>query len=460
MMVVVLVVDSLRGDTPGFAGGTAATPLLDQVAGEGTHFRRTVVSGSWTVPSLLSMVSGTLPHRLGVCRWRHPFPARRPTLMSAFAAAGFEVRTLTFNPRWALTNCPGRGLAGDSQDPQQVVDALRGPRGRDRLVLIHHWWTHLPYLAKKLPRDGWLRACGAVLEALGRRQEPLAPRFRALYERALAHFSAELLGRYLDAATEGGEDVLLLLTGDHGENWGECLPADRRVEHIYDLHGRWLADATACVPLLVWGSGHGGAIPAGASLGGVVRGVDVGPTVAGLAGIPWPGPLPAADGPLLVDRGITRDGEGLVLDGRSLDAAVMEGRDAPAREGLVVSSHNTHQPHTYPEDGRTMWRCFGLRTDDAWFVFDGVAGTREIRTHRPEDAAREAAEADACRIWDLLEREWASAVGPAGVLPRELYPRFGGEVADTDFDGEPAVVEPPEEEDPLAARMRMLGYLD
>jgi len=381
--------------------------------------------------------------------------------MSAFAAAGFEVRTLAFNPRWALANCPDRGVPGDSQEPEQVVDALRGPRGRDRLVLIHHWWTHLPYLARKLARDGWLNTCDVILESLSKRPDALAPRFRALYRRAVEHFSAELLGRYLDAASAGGEDVLLLLTADHGENWGECLPPGRRVEHIYDLHGRWLADGTTCVPWVLWGQGHGSAVPGGAVLGGVARGIDVGPTVAGLAGIPWPGPLPDPEGQTLVDRGIGPDGEGLEIDGVSLAGPVMRGDDSPNSEALVVSSHNTHQPHTYPGDGRQMWRAFGLRTDAAWYRFDGIAGSREIAPHDADGEGVTAAEADAERVWDRLEREWHASVGPAGVLPRDVFPRFGGGPGGED-DAEPATAATAEGGDPtsLEARMRMLGYLE
>ncbi len=468
MMVVVLIADSLRADEPGFAGGAADTPVMDQLAAEGTRFRRAYASGAWTVPSLLAMTTGVFPHRLGVCRWRHPFPARQPTLLSAFAAAGFEVRTLVWNPRWAFGNMPHRGVVGDVQDPADVVDALRGPRGRDRLVLIHHWWTHIPYLNRKMPLDGWFRACDALLDALGREPEVMAPRLRALYRDTVRHLSQELLGRYLDAALSGGEDVLLVLTGDHGENWGEALPPGRRVEHVYDLHGRWFADSTLAVPLLWWGKGSRGAVPAGVVRDDVARGVDLAPTLCDMAGIPWPGPLPPAGKPTLVDRGLAPDGEDLRLDGRSLAGSVL-GTSAPeVGPALTVSSHNAHVPHVYPADGRRMWRTVGLRLHDRWQVRDGTAGARLV-LH--PDGRRERDEGGDDEAWDLIDREWSRAVGPGPTLDRALFPA-DRRWADPDDDGDvPGLrlkagdraavgADDRAEREELAGRMRMLGYLE
>ncbi len=460
MMVLLLVVDSLRADAPGYAGGRAATPALDQLAGEGTTFDHLTVSGSWTVPSLTSMATGTFPHRVGICRWRHAFPRRRPTLMSAFAAADFDVHVLAHNPRWLFGSCPHRGKAGDSQEVDQVLDALRHPRGSDRFVILHHWWTHLPYLNRKLPASGWKRACEMSLESMNRSPETMVPKFRANYLKTVEYFSAELLERYLDAASAGGEDVLLLLTGDHGENWGEALPAGRRIEHIFDLHGRWMRDSTARVPLLLWGKGHGGAIPAGARLGGTVRGVDVAPTLADLAGIPWPGPLPEADGPQVVDRGIQPDGVGLELDGRSAAAPIRAGEDLPTETTLTVSTHNTHQPDTYPPGGKETFRTLGLRTEDAWLVFDGVDGTRDVI---PEGGG-EAPPAASGEHWDRLEAEWHRAVDPGPGLDIDLFPTVRpGEASPEPVIDDIARVKPKGrkvDEREIVRKMRMLGYMD
>ena len=421
MLVVQIVVAGLRADVPGFAGGAGETGELDRLAGEGTRFDRMIPSGSFSVPSLVSMVTGSFPHRLGVCRWRHPFPARRPTLMSAFAAAGFDVRVLAYNPRWIFGSCPERGRVGCSQRSEEVVEALRTPTGVDRLVLIHHWWTHLPYQSMKLERRLWMRARDAAVEALRADPEAMVPRLRALYLRAVAFFCAELLPTYLDAATAGGGDVLVLVTGDCGDGWGGGLPPGRRVRHHYDLQGRWLRDGTVTTPLVLWGRGGRGPIPAARVAGGTPRGVDLAPTLADLAGIPWPGPLPVGEGPAVVDRGIAPDGSNLALDGRSLAPAVMEGESVPDRAPLVLSSHNAHVPDEYPTDGRQLWRTLGWRTADRWYVFDGVDGERSVtdlaggpQVGRPGDG----------RIWERLEGEWSQAVDPGPTLARGLFPPY------------------------------------
>jgi hypothetical protein len=438
MITVLVIADSLRADAPSFAGGAARTPFLDGLAAAGTSFEGAFASCSWTVPSLLSMLTASFPHRIGVGRWVHPFPARRPTLMTAFAAAGFEVRCFHPHPAFGFVNCPGRGIVAGSQDPAAVAREIAGIPGRDALVIVHHWWTHLPYTARELPRRAWLAACDFALESLGRYPERIAPRLEEAYLGTVSHFSEEVLGRYLDAASSGGRDALLAVTGDHGETWGRSLPPGRRVEHVYDLHGRWLSDETVRVPLVLHGKGASGPIPAGVRLGGVARGVDVAPTLAALSGVPWPGPLPSGAGPALVERGIGPHGEGLRLEGLSLAQCVMSGAPAPSHDALTVSSHNTREPHVYPENGRAMWRTLALRTAGRWHVFDGVDGTREIADAAPLGPHGDPVPAE---VWTRLGDEWSEAL--------DLGPRIpSGPLADPA--GDRAVEE----------RLRTMGYLD
>ncbi len=350
MKVLLLIVDSLRADAVGFGGGRPS-PTMDALAADGACFHRAFCSGSWTVPSVLSMVTGLLPPRLGVCRWRHPLPPEAPSLPSAFGQAGFDVRVFGPSPRWFLSDVPGAGEVGSSEDPDAIVAAMKG-RG-DQLVIVHHWWTHLPYLPKRLDKRTWRRICDASLEALATDPDVVAPKLKELQARAIAWFDRELLPRYLDAAAAGGDDVLVLLTADHGETWGDALPEGRTVEHVFDLHGRWMTDATTRVPLLVHGRGADAVLTGSPT--GYARGVDIAPTLLELAGLLAP---PA-------------------IDGRSLAPSILRGEPTGLDHAITVATHNVDHPDHYPEPGRVAFPRYALRRPGSRIVLDFAAGTRE-----------------------------------------------------------------------------------
>lgn len=432
MIVLFIVVDSLRSDAPSFAGGEAKTPLMDRLASEGAWFADLFASGASTLPSLISLLTGSFPHRVGVGRWRHPFPARRPTLMTAFAAAGFRVACFSPHPKWGFLNTPGAGSVGDSQDENAILSTLGAVGSGDLLLVIHHWWTHLPYITRALDEDKWHAACDFSLESLGRHPSRVASTLRRSYHRSITFFSEELLGRYLDAAGSGGREVLLVLTGDHGENWGEALPPGRRIEHVYDLHGRWLADTTIRVPLLLWGKG----IPARGRLDGMIQGVDLTPTVADLASVAWTGPLPLVQGPKVINRGIGSEGQGLELAGRSLAPWIATGVGEPAREAMTVTTQNAYLPLDYPSEGRRYWRTFGLRTEDAWIVWDGVEGQLQVTPLGNEPPP------DPAALGERLAAEHRRALDGGPLIPEP--------------DGETST----DHTDPVADRLRTLGYLE
>jgi hypothetical protein len=466
VIVVLVIADSLRADSLGYAGGAAHTPTLDRLASEGSQFRHAISSAAWTVPSLVSMATGTFPHRIGVSRWRHPFPARRPTLMSAFAAAGFDVHSVVHNPRYCFANMGFRGTVSDSEDPDQVIRALSAPRGSDRLVIIHHWWTHLPYRNEPIPRKNWRALCSEIIDKLAQDPESEVPLQRQRYADAISWFDQQLLSRYLDAASSGGDDVVLAVTGDHGENWGDSLPPGRKMAHMYDLHGRWMTDETTRVPMLFWGKGTEGAVPAGRTLGGFARGVDMAPTLAALAGVPWPGPLPSEPGPTLVDRGI-REVSDLELDGISLASPLHRSVSSPVRDALTVTSYNAIVPAKYPTSGKRMWRRFSLRTQDRRYTWDGQDRYRAAIDIDDDfegvTAAGLARLSDGLKplmaTWGRFARERKSGLGPAPKLDPKLFPPFGAAAVrgikweDDDGglggDGEK-----------LAKSMSMTGYMD
>jgi hypothetical protein len=443
VIVVLIVADSVRSDAPGYAGGPSDTPNLDRLAREGAVASEAFASAGWTVPSMVALTTGTFPHRVGVARWRHPFPRRRPTLMSAFAAAGFDVQTLVHNPRFCLANMGFRGVGGDSEAPDQVIEALKAPPGTDRFVLVQHWWTHLPYRNEYIPKSNWRALCDEAIGEMGGRPEQSVPRLKGEYHDALSWFDRELLPRYMDAAASSGQDVLFCFTADHGENWGDSVPAGHKVEHMYDLHGRWLTDETTRVPLLFWGHGL-----QSQALQGFFRGVDLAPTLCALSGVPWPGKLPTDDHPTVVERGIGEEGEGLILDGLDLSHAVNTGEPTGVVDALTVTSHNAVKPPRYPKAGRRMWCRYGLRTAETRYQWDGLYGQREVlpmdgRTRSWFERLRQ----PEISTWSRFARERSKGVGPGDLLEKDLFERFP-RPGDEDDDGG------------LEAPMRLLGYVD
>lgn len=77
------------------------------------------------------------------------------------------------------------------------------------------------------------------------------------------------------------DETLFAFTSDHGDSLGE---------HGERTHGLFVYDATTRVPLLIAGPG----VPAGQRVDGVVRSLDLFPTIAELAGLEPSGPLDGA----------------------------------------------------------------------------------------------------------------------------------------------------------------------
>jgi arylsulfatase A-like enzyme len=71
--VIVILVDTLRGDRVSYAGHARATsPRLDALAGEAVVYPTAISPGAWTPPSHASIFTGTYPARHGVDR-SHPY---------------------------------------------------------------------------------------------------------------------------------------------------------------------------------------------------------------------------------------------------------------------------------------------------------------------------------------------------------------------------------------------------
>lgn len=299
--VILLSVDTLRPDHLGAYGYTRDTsPFLDGMASQGARFASAWAPSPWTLPSHATMLTGQLPDRHGAIEDHLSVSTTSPWLPEAFQAAGYAtggvVATLYVSRRYGFQ----RGFdAFDDFDIQNERQNLREtpdapdvfaralawgaslPPGKPVFLFLHVYDVHYPYDAPspfsakfdRPPRKGDpnYKNYDYFLE------NPLTPE---QLEHQIAQYDEEIA--FVDASFRdflakwtAQRQAIIAVTADHGEELGERGSWG---------HGHTLWPEQLRVPLILSGPG-------------VVAGVhdkrvgteDIAPTLASLAGVPFPG---------------------------------------------------------------------------------------------------------------------------------------------------------------------------
>ena len=284
--VVLVTIDTLRGDALGFAGNREVeTPHLDRLAAAGQVFTEAHSHNVVTLPSHTNILTGLYPYQHGV-RDNGGFKLRAevPTLATLLKGRGFA--TGAFVGAYPLASRFGLGRDFDVYDEVKVdrsielIGGLPDPRkpfgerpakevmrratdwwqshaSQRRFLWIHVFDPHSPYL----PPEG------------------LRERYAAKpYYGEIASVDAEL-GPFLANILDGKEEsTLVVVTADHGESLGE---------HGERSHSLFAYEATLHVPLVFY---RPGLSPVRDS--GPARHVDILPTVLAAVGAEAPAGLP------------------------------------------------------------------------------------------------------------------------------------------------------------------------
>ncbi|MEW6378504.1 MAG: tetratricopeptide repeat protein [bacterium] len=276
--VLVITIDTLRADHLGCYGYQGVkTPNIDTLARQGTVFQQSFTPVPVTLPSHVSIFTGTYPPFHGVRNnGNFILDAQALTLAEVLADQGY--RTAAFIGAYVLDSYYGldQGFqwydddfsegASNEEELYQEKNAEQITReavkwlennGQSRFFIwLHYFDPHSPYS----PPSPFLEEY---------RQNP--------YDGEIA-YTDHWLGVLFHKLREQKLDdkTLIILTSDHGESLGE---------HNELTHGVFIYDATLRVPLIL----KGGPLPSSKTVSSQVRTLDLMPTVLQILGIDCPG---------------------------------------------------------------------------------------------------------------------------------------------------------------------------
>lgn len=294
-----------------YGAGVGSTPTIADLARRGHAFQHGYATSSWTLPSHASMFTGLLPRRLGLAQapegGMHLVGSvlgahKDRMLTTVLAGAGYATRGFSTNlwvsahagfdigfdelayvdsgrhqamealtgegPRaklaWALEGARSRSDDGATEVAERLTASIGSWKGQPTFWFVNLTECHSPYLPPKPWNDlpAWERARAALdlqrnlsflaicLYACGHHEISAEAfgRMGHLYERAVSYMD-DWLGRVLDALERRGilDETLVILTSDHGENFGE----QGLIAHGFSLDQR-----LTNVPLVMAGPGQ------------------------------------------------------------------------------------------------------------------------------------------------------------------------------------------------------------
>jgi arylsulfatase A-like enzyme len=317
--VLLIVLDTVRAQSMSLYGySRPTTPNLERLATQGTLFARAIAPASWTLPSHASMFTGRFPYELSA-NWEVPLDSTYPTLAEILSKHGYVTAGFVANmPYCSRESGLSRGFAHYEDyrvTPEQAfLYTSFGAAAKDRLGLVERFGNYRNFgrkSAEQVNADflSWLsreerRPFFAFLNYYDAHDPYLPPasfglKFSATTPRGFVtdelanHLTAEAVRElrdgydsliaYLDQQVEAlldalgalnlASDTVVLITSDHGEQFGE---------HNLTTHGNSVYRYLIHVPLLFLWPGQ---LPAGMAVRQPVSLTDLPATMLDLAGI-------------------------------------------------------------------------------------------------------------------------------------------------------------------------------
>ncbi|MCA9971131.1 MAG: sulfatase, partial [Anaerolineales bacterium] len=333
--VLLLVMDTVRAQSMSLHGyGRSTSPNLDRLAASGVRFDRAIASAPWTLPSHATMFTGRWHHELSA-DWLSPLDTAYPTLAEALRGQGYLTAGFVANVFYAsyehglnrgfvhyedYTRTAGEILAGASlgrtlgcwnrneigcqlrptlgyyellgrktaaRVNQEFLDWHAAQDGsRPFFAFLNYFDAHAPYLPPA-PYDGRFSSGitrGNPMHINLKDWEWTPDQQQAeqdAYDSAIAYVDDQIGQLLAELEARGAlENTLVLVTSDHGEEFGE---------HGVMAHSNSLYLPSLYVPLI---AAMPGRVPAGLQVPNAFSLRDIPATVLDLLQIDGQSPFP------------------------------------------------------------------------------------------------------------------------------------------------------------------------
>jgi arylsulfatase A-like enzyme len=252
------------------------------------------------------MLTGISPHKLQMFRFREKFPPDVDTFYHYLRDNDYNVATYTVSENWFGEN-EFVNEEGLTRNTDSVLDSIKELSDDDFFLFAHYWNTHLPYF-NKFSREAWYDARDDIIDLIRQDDKQSLRKVKNLYRSSIERASEEFVYAVIEQLQDLDifEDTYIVVTGDHGESWGDRLD-DRSNLTLFGMHGKHLYEEVLQIPLIMTGPD----LPSGECIDPATRSIDVMPTLLDLLGIDPPTEI---DGSSLLPiiNGDKRDGRPIV----------------------------------------------------------------------------------------------------------------------------------------------------
>lgn len=264
------LMDTVRADGLGVYGSPLPTsPRIDEFAKDSVVYQHAYASSSWTLPSVVSLLTGVNPYRHQVMTGSERFSDKNaPALSTLLSASGYQ--TVGISQSFVASSKFGIDTGfGHFYENDQLHSAVLGSQATRGYLLdwlyasqspsqpffayIHTVDCHAPYTPPEGFRQFADRSPGTLpvnqydpltfmREKFGSRPAEVS-HLRGLYDGEVRYTDSQF-GKFVDMLKHLGiyENSMIVLVADHGEEFGEHGGFD---------HGRTMYGELLRVPLVI-----------------------------------------------------------------------------------------------------------------------------------------------------------------------------------------------------------------